>query len=356
MILLAGDGFVTANVLRHAVEGQSNIPQSVVLGEMQSNWPNEPFHDYAGVREAFGDEDVLIAALPGAQVCFSHTYPFSEKVIAASPDLQLITICRGGPVNVDLDAATRHGVIVSYTPGRNAVATAEHSVAMIMAAARQIAQRDAELKAGQWRSDYYNYDAVGPEISGKTAGVCGYGAVGSRVAKILQAMGAHVVVYDPWIDASKLEPGMEYVPELEQLLDRADILTLHSRLTAENQGMIGAEQIARLPQDAILVNCARGGLLDYDAVVDALDSGHLYAAAFDCLPEEPLPSGHRLFTTPRVTMTPHLAGASKQAAELAAAIGARDIAAFLAGERPTFCANPEVFDSEALRARAFRDS
>ena len=163
MILLAGDGFVAANVVRHAVEGQSNIPQSVVLGEMQSNWPNEPFHDYAGVREAFGDEDELIAALPGAQVCFSHTYPFSEKVIVASPDLQLITICRGGPVNVDLDAATRHGVIVSYTPGRNAVATAQHSVAMVMAAARQIAQRDAELKAGQWRSDYYNYDAVGPE-------------------------------------------------------------------------------------------------------------------------------------------------------------------------------------------------
>ena len=97
MILLAGDGFVTANVLRRAVEGQSNIPQSVVLGEMQSNWPNEPFHDYAGVREAFGDEDELIAALPGAQVCFSHTYPFSEKVIAASPDLQLITICRPAP-------------------------------------------------------------------------------------------------------------------------------------------------------------------------------------------------------------------------------------------------------------------
>lgn len=355
-ILLAGDGFVTANVLRRAVERQSGIADSVALSAKQSNWPNEPFHDYAGVREAFGDEDELIAALAGAQICFSHTYPFSEKVIAASPDLQLITICRGGPVNVDLDAATRHGVIVSFTPGRNAVATAEHSVAMIMAAARQIAQRDAELKAGQWRSDYYNYDAVGPEISGKTVGVCGYGAVGSRVAKILQAMGAHVVVFDPWIDAAKLEEGMEYAQELDQLLERADILTLHSRLTAENQGMIGAEQIARMPQDAILVNCARGGLLDYDAVADALDSGHLYAAAFDCLPEEPLPAGHRLFATPRVTMTPHLAGASKQAAELAATIGVRDIAAFLAGERPTFCANPEVLASEALRARAVRDS
>lgn len=85
MILLAGDGFVTANVLRHAVEGQSNIPQSVVLGEMQSNWPNEPFHDYAGVREAFGDEDELIAALPGAQVCFSHTYPSRRRLLPQAP-------------------------------------------------------------------------------------------------------------------------------------------------------------------------------------------------------------------------------------------------------------------------------
>ena len=351
-ILLAGDGFVTTGVLRRAVEGQPGIDGSVELNELQSNWPNEPYRDFAGVREAFGDEDELIAALKGAQVCFSHTYPFSEKVIAASPDLQLITICRGGPVNVDIEAATRHGVVVSYTPGRNAIATAEHSVAMIMAAARQIAQRDAELKAGQWRSDYYNYDQVGPEISGKTVGVCGYGAVGSRVARILAAMGAHVVVYDPWVDPSALEPGMELAENLDLMLARASVLTLHSRLTAENQNMIGAEQIALLPEGAILVNCARGGLLDYDAVADALGSGHLFAAGFDCLPEEPLPAGHRLFSTPRVTMTPHLAGASKQAAELAATIGAKDVAAFLEGKKPQHCANPEVFESEALRAQA----
>lgn len=351
-ILLAGDGFVTAGVLRRAMEAHPSVAGTEQLRELQSNWPNEPYRDFAGVREAFGDEDELIAALKGARVCFSHTYPFSEKVIAASPELQLITICRGGPVNVDIEAATRHGVVVSYTPGRNAIATAEHSVAMIMAAARQIAQRDAELKAGQWRSDYYNYDSVGPEISGKTVGVCGYGAVGSRVAKILAAMGAHVVVYDPWVAASKLEPGMELAQDLDSMLTRAAVLTLHSRLTPENQNMIGAKQIALIPEGAILVNCARGGLLDYDAVADALDSGHLFAAAFDCLPEEPLPAGHRLFGTPRVTMTPHLAGASKQASELAATIGAQDIASFVAGGMPRHCANPEVFTSEALRAEA----
>lgn len=348
-ILLAGDGFVTVDVLRRAIATHPSIGD-FDLKELQSNWPNEPFKDFSGVHEAFGDEDELIAALQGARVCFSHTFPFSEKVIASSPELQLITICRGGPVNVDVEAATRHGVVVSYTPGRNAVATAEHSVAMIMAAARQIAQRDAELKAGQWRSDYYNYDSVGPEISGRTVGVCGYGAVGSRVARTLAAMGAHVVVYDPWVNASVLESGMELASDLDSMLRRAEVLTLHSRLTPETRNMIGSDQIALLPEGAILVNCARGGLLDYDAVADALDAGHLFAAAFDCLPEEPLPAGHRLFSTPRVTMTPHLAGASKQAAELAATIGAEDIALFLDGQVPQHCANPEVYSQNGLRA------
>ncbi len=355
-IVLAGDGFVTVEVLRRGLEAagvveagigySSGVPNSPIhevdILTLRSAWPDEPYKDFSGVHEALGDEDELIEALQGAEICFSHTFPFSEKVFAACPDLTLVTICRGGPVNVDLEAATRHGVSVSFTPGRNATATAEHSVAMIMAAARNIAQRDAELRTGQWRSDYYNYTAVGPEISGSTVGVCGYGAVGSRVATILDAMGAHVLVYDPWIDPMRLGSDMEYVEELDELLSRAHILTLHMRYSKDTAGMIGEREISLLPQDAILVNCARGGLLDYEAVADALDSGKLFAAAFDCLPAEPLPSKHRLFSTPNVTMTPHLAGASKQAAELAAQIGGRDIAAYLSGKPLMHCANPQV--------------
>ncbi|MCF2706031.1 2-hydroxyacid dehydrogenase [Arcanobacterium haemolyticum] len=337
-IVLAGDGFVTNKVLRAALE-DAGLGAHIV-NEVTSPWPDQPMSDFSGVKEAAGDEDELIDALQGADICFSHSFPFSEKVFAACPDLKLVTICRGGPVNVDMDAATRHGVTVAFTPGRNATSTAEHSVAMIMAAARQIAQRDSELKAGEWRGDYYNYNAVGPEISGSTIGVCGYGAVGSRVAKILQAMGAHVMIYDPWVDPEKILPGMERVNSLEEMLPRSDILTLHMRLTKENEHIIGAKEIALLPADAILVNCARGGLLDYDALADALDSGALFAAACDCLPFEPLPEGHRLFTTPRLTMTPHLGGASKQAAHLAASIGATDIAMFIQRGRVEHWANP----------------
>ncbi len=351
-ILAAGDGFVTTKVLTGALVGQDGLSEAVDVSSIQSNWPNEPYSDFSGVKEAFGNEDDLIAALAGVDVAFSHTYPFSERVIASCPDLKLITITRGGPVNVDIEAATRHGVVVSNAPGRNAVATAEHSVAMIMAAARQIAQRDSEVKAGDWRSDYYNYDAVGPEIAGSTVGVCGYGNVGGKVARILAAMGAHVIVFDPWVDPSVLEPGMELASDLDSMLERSSILTLHQRLTKENEHMIGAEQIAKLPDQAIVVNCARGGLLDYDAVADGLDSGKLFAAAFDALPEEPLPSGHRLFSTPRVTMTPHLGGASKQAAELAGRIGAADVARFVRGERPEHLMNPEVYEAENLRIGA----
>lgn len=339
-VLLAGDLFVTPQVLADALARHVPDAETSVL---QGDFPETPLANYGGVKEAVGDEDELIAALQGVDVCFTHTHPLSAKVLAACPDLKMVTVCRGGPVNADLGAATEHGVLVSFTPGRNATATAEHSVAMILAAVRQIAQRHSELTSGEWRGDYYRYEQVGPELSGGTAGLVGYGAIGSRVAGVLLALGMKVRVYDPYLSGD-LPAGVEKVESLHDLLASADLLTIHARLTAENAGLIGAREIALMPAGSVLVNCARGGLLDYDALCDALDSGHLYAAACDVLPFEPLPPDHRILRTPRLTVTPHLAGASKQAAHLAAEIGAADIAAFLRGDRPKHVANPEVLD------------
>ncbi|MGO1561868.1 MAG: 2-hydroxyacid dehydrogenase [Actinomycetaceae bacterium] len=330
-VLLAGDAFVTPDVLGSALA--LTVPDAATT-TLVNEWPATAFSSIGEVHEAQGDEDKLIEALQGVEVAFTHTFPFTEKVLAASPSLRLITVCRGGPVNVNAEAAARHGVTVTFTPGRNATATAEHSVAMILAAVRQVAQRHGELVAGEWRGDYYRYEQVGPEVRGSTVGLVGYGAIGARVAHVLLALGARVVVFDPYVDASTLEDGIELVAELDDLLRQSNILTIHARLTEATQGLIGAREIGLLPAGAVLVNCARGGLLDYDALCDALDSGHLYAAACDVLPFEPLPADHRILSTPRLTVTPHLAGASKQAAELAASIGAADIAKFLAGERP----------------------
>lgn len=337
-VLLAGDEFVTPDVLRDAIE--QHVPDATITA-VQGDFPSTPLADIGNVREAVGDEDELIQALQGVDVCFTHTHPLTDKVLNACPDLKMVTVCRGGPVNADITTATENGVAVTFTPGRNATATTEHSVAMILAAVRQVAQRHEELRRGEWRGDYYQYDRVGPELAGSTAGLVGYGAIGSRVATILVAMGMKVLVYDPYL-TEELPEGITPVDSLEGVLQHANVLTLHARLTEENTGLIGASEIALMPEGSILVNCARGGLLDYDALCDALDSGHLYAAACDVLPFEPLPEGHRILTTDRLTITPHLAGASKQAAHLAADIGARDIAAFARGERPTHLANPEV--------------
>ena len=338
-ILLAADGFLTEKVLTDALRRELD---SFELSTIVSDWPTTPFGDVGEVHEALGDEDTLIDALAGVQVCFTHTWPFTDKVFEACPALDMVTVCRGGPVNVDVESATKHGVVVSYTPGRNATATAEHTVAMLLAAARQIPERDSEIRNGKWRSDYYRYDLVGPEIKGSTVGIIGYGAVGSRVGHILAAMGAKLVIFDPWVSLSGLPEGAEIVGSLEELFRRSNMVTIHARSTPDNYHMINRGLIDLMPKDSILVNCARGPLLDYDAACDALDSGHLYAAAFDCLPEEPLPPGHRLLTSERVVMTPHLGGASKQAAEFAATVGAKDIAAFLRGDAPKNCINPSV--------------
>ncbi|MGA4669715.1 2-hydroxyacid dehydrogenase [Propionibacteriaceae bacterium Y1923] len=339
-ILAQGDGFVLPEILRTALEEQG---VEATIATASNSWPLTPMVDVDGVREANGDPAELIANLQGAQVLFTHTAPVTAAVMDACPDLKMVVICRGGPVNADLAAATERGIVVCNTPGRNANATTEHSLAMILGAARQLAQRDAELKAGEWRSDYYRYEVVSPELFGSTVGLVGYGAIGRRVAQVMSVIGAHVLVYDPFLN-EELPEGIERVEELDDLLRRSDVLTIHARATAENQGLIGAEQIALMPKGSVLVNCARPSLLDYDALCDALDSGHLYAAACDVLPAEPLPAHHRLLRTPNITVTPHLAGASKSAAWIAARLGAADIAAFLNGERPTHVVNPEVYD------------
>src|SRR5699024_9647606 len=124
--------------------------------------------------------------------------PLTQKVLQASPDLELAAIGRGGPVNVNLEAATEQGVTVCNAPGRNAAATAEHTIALMLAATRRVPQTHGELVGGRWRSDYYRYDSVGLEMEGRTVGLVGYGAVGSRVARILTAFGAHVLVHDPY--------------------------------------------------------------------------------------------------------------------------------------------------------------
>ncbi|MFC9946630.1 2-hydroxyacid dehydrogenase [Streptomyces pratensis] len=336
-ILAAGDHFVLNSLFTDRLRP---VAPGATFRELTLPWPVEPFGTVAEVHEASGSEEQLIEALDGADICVTQMAPLTERVLDESPGLRLFCVGRGGPVNANLAAATRHGVAVTYAPGRNATATAEHTVALMLAAARRVPATHQDLTEGVWRGDYYRYDSVGPELEGSTVGIVGYGAVGSRVARIVQGFGAHVLVADPYVGEAGLAPAEPV--GLPELMRRSSFVTVHARATPRTEGLLSRELIGLMPPGGVLVNCARGPLLDYDAVCDALDEGRLFGAAFDVFPEEPLPAGSRLRRTRNVVMTPHLAGASKQTAHNASALVAGEVARFLAGRAPAHCANPEV--------------
>ena len=342
-ILVAGDNFVLVPLLIEALHTElTGLKDELEFRELTLPWPDVPFGRVAEVDEASGTEEEIIEALKGVQVCVTQMAPLTEKILAASPDLKLFVVSRGGPVNANIAAATRHGVAVCFAPGRNATAATEHTIGLIVAALRRIPQMNTSLLSGKWESTFYRYDQCGPELENATVGLIGSGAIGMRVARILSSFGSKVLVFDPYVQAETLAGVAEKVETLDELLKRSLVVSLHARLTPETKGMIGAQQIAMMPSGSVLVNCARGALLDYNAVCDALDSGHLWGAGFDVFPEEPLAADSRLRKTPHIVMTPHLAGASKETAQKAARISAAEVGRYLRGEQLAHCANPEV--------------
>jgi D-3-phosphoglycerate dehydrogenase len=342
--LLAGDQFVLNSLLREAIFAE--VGAQLALRELELRWPVDPFGPVAEVKEAAGTEEKILGALDGIEVVVTEMAPLTRRVIEASPALRLIVVCRGGPVNVNLEAATERGIPVCYSPARNAAATAEYTIGLLLAAMRHITEGSRDLEQGIWRGDFYAYDVAGIELEGKTAGLVGFGAVGSRVAKVLTAFGAEVLVVDPYVDPAAVSEVGATAVTLDELLPRAQVLSLHARLTPETHHLIGREAIARLPDGAVLVNAARGGLLDQDALCNALESGKLRAAALDVYDPEPPPPGSRLYSTPNLVLSPHLAGASRETAERAATIAAAEVGRYLRGEPLRFVANPDSIAGE----------
>jgi D-3-phosphoglycerate dehydrogenase len=335
-LLVIGDHFILPSLMRGKLGDLANRFEIV---EASTPFPLEPFRDIAEVREASGSEEQMIEALRGVSICIAHHAPLTERVMEQTSDLRLFIVCRGGPVNVNLPAATERGITVAYTPARNAAATAEHTVAMMLAALRGIPAADAAIRRGEWKGDY-TWETAGFELETATVGLIGYGAIGRIVARIVRGFGATVLAYDPFAQIHAGE-GVEQV-SLDEMLGRSNIVSLHARETNETRGIVGKQQLGQLGKGSVVVNCARGSLLDYDALAEALASGHLFAAAADVFPTEPLPADSPLLRLANFIMTPHIAGGTRQAAEKAAAIAAEELKLYLEGKPLRYCANPRV--------------
>lgn len=256
-----------------------------------------------------GTTEGAVAALADADVALvTSRIPVSRTVLEAATDLAVVGKLGTGIDNVDLAAAADRGVAVTYTPGLNARSVAEHTIGLVLATARHHTEARRLLEAGAWRDE----TTLGTQLAGKTVGIVGFGNVGKRVGRLLTGFDVELLVSDPYVP--EIDPeleGGEMVP-LPRLLEASDVVCVNAALTEETRGMIDAEALERMKETAILVNTARGPIVDTEALVAALRAGELAAAGLDVFETEPLGADADLLALDNVVCTPHVAGMTRE--------------------------------------------
>ncbi|MEM1430764.1 MAG: phosphoglycerate dehydrogenase [Pseudomonadota bacterium] len=292
----------------------SNSPR-VLVSDKLSETAVQIFRD-RGIDVTFDpsigkDKERLLAEIPNYDgLAIRSATKVTEKLLASAPRLKVVGRAGIGVDNVDIPHASKRGVIVMNTPFGNSITTAEHAIAMMLAVARQIPSANTSTHAGKWEKSAF----MGVELTGKTLGVIGAGNIGAIVCDRAQGLKMKVLAYDPFLSEERAgKIGVTKV-ELDDLLQRADFITLHVPLTDKTRGILSAEAITQMKPGVRIINCARGGLVDEAALAQALQSGHVAGAAFDVFAEEPA-TENPLFGLPNVVVTPHLGAATTEAQE-----------------------------------------
>lgn len=273
----------------------------------------------------------------------------TAEIIAEAKNLKVIGRAGIGVDNIDIPAATARGIVVMNTPFGNAITTAEHAIALMFSAARQIGAADVSTQAGKWEKNRFN----GVELYAKTLGVIGCGNIGSLVAERALGLKMKVIAFDPFLTPERaVELGVEKV-ELDELLARADFITLHTPMTPQTKNILSAENSAKTKRGVMIVNAARGGLVDETALRKLLDEGHVAAAAFDVFTEEPAKE-NVLFGAPNFTATPHLGASTTEAQENVALQVAEQMSDYLVSGAVTNALNmASITAEEAPRLKPF---
>lgn len=300
-----------------------------------------------------GDVDVNTGLAPDALIDIIGNYDalvvrsetkVTRPVLDAATRMQVVGRAGVGVDNIDLDAATERGVIVVNAPQGNTVAAAEHTVALLMALARHVAQADASMRAGKWDRKTY----IGTEIRGKTLGIIGLGKIGSEVARRAVAMEMRVLAHDPFVPVERVRAlGVESV-DFEQLIMLSDFISVHPPLTAATQGIIGEAEMARMKDGVRLINVARGGIIDEAALAAAVASGKVGGAAIDVFTAEP-PVDNPLLGDPRIIVTPHLGASTAEAQERVAVDVAEQIVEVFGGKPARYAVNAPMLAPETLQ-------
>jgi D-3-phosphoglycerate dehydrogenase len=353
-ILVVGDSFCPSSVMRAAFAALE-VEHEVAYGDVvdESDWVPVTPSDLR-IREYTGSPRQVIEMLDRHDVLVLQGAPVTEAVFVADPHLRLVCCARGGPVNVDVRAATARGIPVVTTPGKNADAVAELTIAFLIMLARRLPEVMRYVEGGgEFAHD--NYEGAhwfGHDLAGKVLGLVGYGQVGRRVARRAQAFGMPVVSFDPFVEpASLVADGVEPVG-FEALLDRSDFVSLHARASGANTHLIGAKEVARMKAGTYLVNTARDSLVDEAAVLAGLQSGKIAGLAVDLVSPSPATGLHPLLGHPNVIITTHIGGATYETVRHAGEMAAAEIERYLRGEPLVNVADRAALGSSAAATGA----
>ena len=301
-------------------------------------------HAQVDVRTGLSPEELARIIPPYDALIVRSGTRVTREVLAAAENLKVIARAGVGVDNIDIDAATEYGVMVVNAPTGNIVAAAEHTIALLMALARRLPQAYVAMREGRWDRKAY----MGVEVREKTLGLIGLGRVASEVARRARGLEMHVIAHDPYVSteyAQKL--GVALVP-LEELLSRADVVSLHLPLTAETRHFMNAARFARMKPGSYLINTSRGGVVDEEALLRALDEGRLAGAALDVFSVEPLPEDHPLRRHPKVILTPHIGGSTVEAQARVARDAAEQVIAVLQGRPAPYAINAPIVPPQTL--------
>jgi len=289
------------------------------------------------------DEQSLIGLMNGTIAVIARGMTqISGSIIHAGKDLRVIGRTGSGYDSIDLEAANRRRIPVVYAPGAGARAVAEGTLCMILACAKRLKEFDIKTTNGQWEAR--EKFALG-DLEEAVLGIVGLGRIGREVARLAKHFGMRILAYDPLISRQAAEHSGAELVELNELLAQADFISLHAPSNKQTRSMINRERLGQVKQGAVLINLARGGLLEsLDVLDDSLASGRLAAVGLDVYPDEPPDPSHPIFRRPNVICTPHVMGLSQRAAQATFAVVSQGMAAVLAGKVPENVVNPEVFD------------
>jgi D-3-phosphoglycerate dehydrogenase / 2-oxoglutarate reductase len=344
IILVCGDSFVSVEDFRKAFSdiSKTNIVRYIKMNEDEKLTPSNDSE--RRIREYLGSPIQLIRELGSVECLVVHGAPVTDQVMEVSPNLKLVCCARGGPVNVDVLSATARKIPVVTAPGKNADAVADLTIAFMIMLSRNFVRALDHVRTTRivGADNYEGNQFFGHELGGKVLGLVGYGRVGSKVCTRALGFGMNILVFDPFVDRSKIEaPGVK-VTSFQNLISSSDFVSLHARESKENENLFGEKEFGSMKQNSFFINTARPSLVDEASLYDALKKKTIAGAAMDVLRYDPVRPENPLLTLENALVTPHIAGATFETTTKGAEIVAKQILRYLSGSPLETVINPEA--------------